>query len=218
MWLYGWSSDNDFVLKKQKNSYIVYHKEKRWGQFVLPLKGDYNALNGLGALVCSWTAGLKKQDIFKGLKKFKGVKRRREFKGEYKGCVFFDDYAHHPTELETLLSSLREEFKNRRIVALFQPHRWSRFKNCWDGFLRCFSHADKLFVLPVYPAGEKPLKAFSSKNFVKKTMHPSACFLNEEDIFPVLSKELKSKDLFITLGAGSVYRYGEKLLLKLKTS
>ena len=218
VWRYGWSSDNDFILKRQKKSYMVYYNKEEWGRFTLPLGGDYNALNGLGALVCGWTAGLEKQDIFKGLKNFKGVQRRREFKGEYKGCIFFDDYAHHPTELEILLDSMKKEFKGRRIVALFQPHRWSRFKNCWGRFLTCFSQADKLFVLPVYPAGEKPLRGFNSANFVKKTTHPSACFLNEKNVFSILSKELKPGDVFITLGAGSVYQYGERLLSKLKNS
>ena len=194
----------------------MYYKGKQWGQIDPPLKGDYNALNALGALVCSWQAGLKKEDVLKGLKNFKGVKRRREFKGESKGCLFYDDYAHHPTELSALLSSLKEEFKGRRLVALFQPHRYTRFKNCWDRFLTCFSHVDELFVLPVYPAGEKALKNFDSKNFVKKIKHSSAHLLDEKDVVSILSKELKKGDLFITLGAGSVYRYGEALLSHFK--
>ena len=212
LYRYGFSKENDFVLKKESSHYTVYYKGKEWGQLEIPLKGDYNALNALGALVCSWLAGLKKEDIFKGLKTFKGVKRRREFKGEWKGCLFYDDYAHHPTELEALLSSLKEEFKDRRVVALFQPHRYTRFKNCWRRFLTCFSQADQLFVLPVYSAGEKALKNFDSKSFVKKIQHPSVQLLDEQSYVSVLSKELQRGDLFITLGAGSVYRYGEALL------
>ncbi|MCZ0932395.1 MAG: UDP-N-acetylmuramate--L-alanine ligase [Oligoflexia bacterium] len=216
LYRYGFSKRNDFVLKKEKSHYTVYYKSEKWGQFETPLKGDYNALNALGALVCAWLAGLKKGDIFKGLKDFKGVKRRREFKGEWKDCLFYDDYAHHPTELEALLSSLKEEFKDRRVVALFQPHRYTRFKNCWARFLTCFSQADQLFVLPVYPAGEKSLKSFNSSAFVKKTQHPSVQLLDEKSCISVLSKELKEGDLLITLGAGSVYRYGEVLLSYLK--
>lgn len=217
LWRYGSSEHNDFVLKKENSSYIVYHKKEKWGTLEVPLKGEYNALNALGALVCSWAAGLKKEEIFKGLKNFKGVKRRREKKGEWRERLFFDDYAHHPTEIRVVLESLKEEFPEGRLVALFQPHRYSRFKNCWREFLKCFSSADKLFVLPVYPAGEKLLKKFDSKTFIQKVSHPSAHLLNEEDVFSVLSKELKEKDVFITLGAGSVYKYGELLLSQLKS-
>ena len=216
LWLYGLSEHNDFILKKNKTSYSVYHKGEKWGNLQTPLKGEYNALNALGALVCSWEAGLKKQDIFNGLKNFQGVKRRRELKGEWEDCIFFDDYAHHPTEVEAVLFSLKEQFKNRRIVVLFQPHRYTRFKNCWKGFLQCFSHADKLFVLPVYSAGEAPLKDFDSKIFVQQIQHLKAHFLDEKNLFSILSKELKKGDLFITLGAGSVYQHGESLLSQLQ--
>ena len=218
LWLYGFLEHNDFILKKETDSsdYSIYHKKKKWGELQIPLKGDYNALNALGALVCSWSAGLNKQDIFNGLKGFQGVKRRREVKGKWKNCIFFDDYAHHPTEIEAVLSSLKEQFKDRRIVALFQPHRYTRFKNCWKRFLKCFSFADRLFVMPVYPAGEEPLKGFDSKSFVNQVKHSKAVFLEEKNLFFVLSKELKEGDIFITLGAGSVYRYGESLLSQLK--
>lgn len=216
LWLYGFGSHNDFIIKKELSSYSVYHKKEKWGELEIPLKGDYNALNALGAFVCSWLAGLKKQDIFKGLKNFQGVKRRREFKGEWNHCLFYDDYAHHPTEILAVLSSFKEQFKDRRLIALFQPHRYTRFKNCWDRFLKCFSPADKLFVTPVYPAGEKPLKGIDSKTFIKYISHPGANFVHEKDLFSILSKELKARDIFITLGAGSVYRYGETLLSRLK--
>ena len=216
LYRYGFSKHNDFVLKKASAHYEVYYKGKEWGRFELPLKGDYNALNALGALVCSWHAGLKKEAIFRGLKNFKGVKRRREFKGEWKDCLFYDDYAHHPTELEALLSSLKQEFKQRRIIALFQPHRYTRLKHCWERFLKCFSDADKLYVLPVYPAGEKPFKKIDSKTFIKQISHPSSHFIEEKDLFSVLSKEIRQGDLFVTLGAGSVYRFGENLLAQLQ--
>ena len=216
LWLYGFQQHNDFILKKHSSFYSVWHKGENWGHLNIPLKGDYNALNALGALVCSWEAGLKRWDIFKGLESFQGVKRRREFKGEWQNCLFFDDYAHHPTEILALLSSLREQFKDRRIVALFQPHRYTRFKNCWKGFLKCFGFADKLFVLPVYPAGEEPLKGFDSQAFVRQIQNKKAVFLEEEKIFPLLSRELDKRDLLVTLGAGSVYRFGESLLSRLK--
>ena len=218
LWFYGLKDQNDFILKRDRDllTYTVWHKGAKWGNLDIPLRGEYNALNGLGAAVCAWQAGLKKADIFKGLKAFKGVKRRREKKGEWRDCVFFDDYAHHPTEISAFLSGLREEFKESRILVLFQPHRYSRLKHCKTGFLNCFSQADKLFVLPVYPAGEKPLTGVSSKDLVHSIKKPEALFIEERDLFSVFSKELKAKDLFVTLGAGSVGRFGETLLSQLK--
>ena len=214
---YGLSPKNDFVLKKElSGSYRVFYKAQDWGLLDLPLKGEYNALNALGALVCAWQAGLKKEDIFEGLKNFQGVKRRRELKGQWQNILFYDDYAHHPVEINALLSSLREEYPSRRIVALFQPHRYTRFKNCWDRFLKCFKEADQMFVLPVYPAGEEPLKGFDSQAFVSKAKHPQAHFLPEKDLLPRLSRALKKEDVFVTLGAGSVFRFGENLLNSLK--
>ena len=215
-WFYGFKDHNDFILKKETSFYRVYHKDKQWADMRIPLKGDYNALNALGAFVCSWEAGLKKSDILQGLKKFQGVRRRRELKGEWKGCFFFDDYAHHPTEISAVLSSFKEEFPDRRILVLFQPHRWTRFENCWNGFLKCFSFADKLFVTPVYSAGEEPLKSFDSLSFVQQFQERPAQFVEEKNLFSVFSKEIQKGDLFVTLGAGSVYRYGESLLSQLK--
>ena len=216
LWLYGFKKHNDFILKKQDSFYTVEHKQKQWGKLEVPLKGDYNALNALGALVCSWASGLKKEEAFEGIKNFQGVKRRREFKGQWKDCLFFDDYAHHPVEISAVLSSFKEEFKDRRRLVLFQPHRYTRFKNCWQAFLKCFSCADKLFVLPVYPAGEKALKGFDSLSFIKQIDKSKAVFVEDKNFLTILSKELKANDLLITLGAGSISHYGEKLLLSLK--
>ncbi|MBC6415872.1 MAG: UDP-N-acetylmuramate--L-alanine ligase [Bdellovibrionales bacterium] len=215
-YLYGFSKNNDFVLKKKKDQYFVYYKNKKWTEFTVPLKGDYNALNALGAMICAYTAGLKKSKIFTGLQNFKGVKRRREFKGSYKGCLFYDDYAHHPTELLALLSSFKKEFQDRRLIAFFQPHRYTRFQSCWAGFLKSFDLADILYVLPVYPAGEEPIDHINSQNFVKQIKHKKAYFIKETEVYSTFSKLLKEKDVFITLGAGSVYSYGESLLSKLK--
>lgn len=214
--LYGFQKHNDFILKKGGFHYSICYKGRKWADMEVPLKGDYNALNALGALVCSWEAGLKKQGILQGLKNFQGVKRRRELKGEWKESLFFDDYAHHPVEISAVLSSFREEFPNRRILALFQPHRWTRFKHCWNGFLNCFSSIDKLFVMPVYPAGEEPLKDFDSPVFVKQFQQKPVILLDEKNLVSVLSKEIQKGDIFVTLGAGSVYRYGEDLLTQLK--
>jgi len=216
VYFYGFSRENDFVLTRQGETYRVEHAKKTWAKFEVPLKGDYNALNALGAMICASLAGVKKQVIETGLQNFKGVKRRREFKGHFKDCLFYDDYAHHPTELKALLSSMKEEFKNRRLITLFQPHRYTRFKNCWKNFLDSFVDTDLLYVLPVYPAGEKPIPKINSQNFIKKVKNSSAHFIKEEEVVPHFLQTLKKGDLVLTVGAGSVYRYGEELLKSLQ--
>ena len=217
-YFYGFSKDNDFVLKKQEESYVVEHENKQWLEFAPPLKGDYNALNALAAMICGTLAGIKKEDMLKGIKSFKGVKRRREFKGSYKDCLLYDDYAHHPTELKALLKSMREEFKTRRLVVLFQPHRYTRFRNSWEGFLESFVDSDLLYVLPVYPAGETAIKNIHSENFIKEIKHPKAYFVKDEDLLAQLCKKIKKGDVILTLGAGSIYKYGEKILKALASS
>ncbi len=216
LWCYGFKNHNDFILKKKDKGYIVYHKNKKWGEFNLPLKGDYNALNALGALVCAWQSGVKKETLFEGLENFKGVQRRMELKGSVAGILFLDDYAHHPTEVQAVLSSLKEQYPKRRKVVLFQPHRYTRFQSCWKNFLNSFSAADCIFISEVYSAGEKPLKGIHSKQFVKECSHPDCVFIENENVVSQLASHLNSDDIFITLGAGSVYRFGESILKKLK--
>ncbi len=216
LWLYGFKSHNDFVLKKENQNYIIYYKKKKWGELNLPLKGDYNALNALGALVCAWQSGIKKEVLFKGLENFKGVQRRMELKGSVNDILFFDDYAHHPTEIQVVLSSLKEQYPNHRKVILFQPHRYTRFKHCWKKFLNSFFAADHVYISEVYSAGEKSLKNINSKQFVKECSHPKCFFIEDQNLVSQLASHLKSGDIFITLGAGSVYRFGENILKKLQ--
>ena len=212
IWLYGLQSHNDFILKKENNNYNVYYKNKKWGEIRLPLKGDHNALNALGAVVCGWQSGIKKNVLFESLEKFEGVQRRMEFKGKHNDILFFDDYAHHPTELQAVLSSLKEQYPDRRKVALFQPHRYTRFQHSWKGFLKSFSSVDQVYISEVYSAGETPLKGINSKQFVKECKHPNCLFIDNDNLVSGISSELKKGDIFISLGAGSVYQMGEHIL------
>jgi len=216
VWFYGFKNHNDFILKKDNQHYVIYHKQQKWGEFRLPLQGDYNALNALGAIVCAWQSGVKKKSLFKGLEDFKGVRRRMEIKGSVNDILFFDDYAHHPTEVQAVLSGLKASYPNYRKVILFQPHRYTRFQHCWLRFLDAFEDADCVYISKVYPAGENILKNINSKQFVKECSHPHCFFIEDENIVSKLATFLKPKDIFITLGAGSVYRFGEEIFKIIK--
>lgn len=213
---YGFNEDNDFILKKEKDCYSVFYKNKEWIQFFPPLIGRHNALNALAALVCSWQASIDPKYFLNDLKSFKGVQRRMETKGEHKNVLFLDDYAHHPSEIKAVLLALKENYKERRIVAFFQPHRYSRFQSCWKDFLNCFELADCVYVSSVYPAGEKPLQNVNSEEFVKQIQHQNCYFVPEKDLNHVIINNLKPQDVFISLGAGSVSSLGNSILEEFK--
>lgn len=217
IWFYGLQSHNDFILKKEQGQYCVYHKKEKWGELNLSLKGEYNALNALGALVCGWQSGIDKKTLFEGLKSFKGVQRRMELKGEQDGILIFDDYAHHSTEVQAVLKGLKEQYPDRRRIALFQPHRYTRFQNCWKRLLTSFSDVDKIYISEVYSAGEPPLKEVNSQEFVKQCKHPQCEFVEDKNIVSQVLSNFKEGDVFITLGAGSVNRFGEDILKALKS-
>lgn len=213
---YGFNEDNYFVLKKSSYlKYRVFVNEQEMGILNMPLPGSMNALNTLAACATAMTVGFSFEECSKSFQKFKGVDRRFHKKAKSKGIEFYDDYAHHPTEVRAVLSAFREKFgKGKRLIVLFQPHRFSRTKDCWLDFLTCFTEADQVFLADIYPAGEEPLKGISSEVLTKEMQHPSCSYCSEGDILSVLSQTLKVGDVFITMGAGSVYKYGESLIEK----
>ncbi len=216
LWLYGFGAENDFILKQTPSGYAVFHKGKKWGDLKTPLWGAHNALNSLGAAVCAFQAGLDKQTILKGLEQAPGVQRRMEWRGRAGGIDVFDDYAHHPAEIKAVLACLSERFPRRRKAVLFQPHRYTRFKSCWEGFLSCFALADQVYVSEVYAAGEEPAEGVSSENFAAEIPHPHCRFLPESEIAAEIPQALRAGDIFITLGAGSVCQFAGEVLRRLK--
>ena len=213
---YGFNENNHFILqKKDFLKYDVFINKERIGLLEAPLPGAMNALNTLAACATAMMVGLSFEECNNSFKNFQGVDRRFHKKAEIKGIQFYDDYAHHPTEVKAVLSAFRELFgTEKRLVVLFQPHRFSRTKECWTDFLTCFDQADEVFLTDIYPAGEAPLKGVSSVELVKGMSHPSSSYCPEENVISALSKTLKEGDVVITMGAGSVYKYGETLIKK----
>ena len=216
IWFYGLNENNDFVLKEEQEGYAVYRGKEKWATLETPLMGEYNALNSLASLVCGWQAGIEKDTLLAGLKSFRGVQRRMELKGRHNGIIFYDDYAHHPTEVQAALKALKKQFPDNRKVVLFQPHRYTRFKYHWNTFLKSFSAADVLYVSDVYPASESPLKGVDSEKFIQQLKHPKKYFVSERDMVSKICWALRPGDIFVTLGAGSVSRFGEEILSYLR--
>ncbi len=197
---------------------LVWHGESL-GSCRLAVPGRHNIANALAAATLGLELGIEASDIVRGLEGFDGVGRRLERRGECGGVVVYDDYAHHPREIEATLKALREQWTGR-IVAVFQPHRFSRAEVLADEFGRSFYGADTVVVAPIYPAGEQPIPGIDAsmladrcRSYGHKDVHVAA---DLDSLAEQLAEQVSSGDLVITLGAGTVWRVGEALLSRLR--
>lgn len=216
---YGWGQKNDFYLKKTSTNKIkiIDKKEgKAVGTFLSPLPGQYNALNSLAAVIAGHQAGLSWSEACKNLSLFTGLSRRFEFKKEEKSVLFYDDYAHHPTEIAVVVKAFKETYADKKLKILFQPHRYSRTQDSWLDFLTCFKGADQVFLIDIYEAGETPVKGVSSSDLAKQIKYVDCKYLKESDILNYFSKNLFSEDIFLTLGAGDISLWNDKICTALK--
>jgi UDP-N-acetylmuramate--alanine ligase len=212
-------------------SFEATYKGRDIGDFDLPLLGEHNVLNSLAAIGVALKLRIDIPVIKEALKKFGGIQRRFEFKGEVKEIKVFDDYGHHPAEIkatlraamEGLLSRRNSEFgiqETGRLFVLFQPHRYTRTRDLMDEFASSFRDADFLILLDVYPAGEKPIEGINSSTLIekiKKDGHNNALYVkdNDEAIRHIISN-MRKGDLLLTLGAGNVWKIGNELLSRLR--
>jgi len=193
-------------LSKTKAEIIDYTKEKKPK---LKILGGYNILNAKAAIAVARLVGIKKAQIEKSLKNFSGTWRRFEYKGKTKkGALIYDDYAHHPTEVKAVLEAIRESFPNKKIIAVFQPHLYSRTKFFLNEFSRALNNIDEVIITDIYAAREKKDKTIHAKDLVKKTKN--ACYIsNFSEIKKYLINQVDKDSIIITLGAGDVYKISE---------
>jgi UDP-N-acetylmuramate--alanine ligase len=209
---YGFESHNDYVLEGSNGAYKITHDGGTLGEFNLAVPGRHNALNALAAILAARQAGLPIDKCCRGIESYQGVDRRMQLKFEVRGIRFYDDYGHHPTEIKAVLSAFKEKYPKRRLSVLFQPHRFSRTESCWDGFLSCFKDADDVYVLDVYSAGEQPIPGVTSERLVKQMKHQNKNYLaSRPEAIKALKGKLESGDIFLTLGAGDVWKVGESI-------
>ena len=141
----------------------MYHLGALLGEILLNLPGIHNVYNSLASIAVGLELDIPFEVIKSALQTAEGVQRRLEIKGEKKGVTVVDDYGHHPTEIKTTLEAARECWPDRRVVAVFQPHRYSRTQALFDDFTRAFYQSDLLVVLPIYAAGEKEIKGIDGQ-------------------------------------------------------
>ncbi len=195
--------------------YTIRHGAEVIGDISLQVPGIHNVLNSLGAYVMATQKGISLEDIQSALLKFKGAKRRFETKGHAAGVWVVDDYAHHPTEIEATLKAAKglEEY---RVVCVFQPHRYTRTSLLLNEFATAFEQADVLYITDIYSAGEDPIEGIdghSIPDIIKEKTGKEVHYIpNVEDVPQILASAVKSHDLVITMGAGTINQYGPKIL------
>lgn len=200
---------------KMESIYNLMYNGKDQGQVRLSVPGEHNILNSLAAAAIGFEMGLDAKMIIKGLNFYKGVRRRFEIKGKIKNIIVIDDYAHHPTEVIATLEAAKKSWK-KRIIGIFQPHLFSRTKEFYKEFAEAMMLSDVAIITDIYPAREKPIAGISGKlifDEIKNLGHKNASYIpNLNNLNNTIEKNVIKDDLIITMGAGTIWRYGESIL------
>jgi UDP-N-acetylmuramate--alanine ligase len=208
----------DIEFEGFNSKYTVIYKGKELGNIKLNIPGVHYVKNSLVAVTIGMELGIDFQIIKKALEKFTGVYRR--FETKYKNDVLvLDDYAHHPTETSATLAGIRAAW-DRRLVVIFQPHLYSRTKDFYQDFGRSFLNSDVFICTDIYPAREKPIEGVTGEmisNIAKKYGHKNVHYIPDKKDIPDKLMQLKKKgDIIITMGAGDIWKYGERFVELLK--
>ncbi|MEJ2691217.1 MAG: UDP-N-acetylmuramate--L-alanine ligase, partial [Deltaproteobacteria bacterium] len=197
-------------------SFKVYRKDELLGEVSRSLAGRHNVLNALAAITVGLELEIPFAIVSAALNSFTGVQRRMQIKGEIQAITVVDDYGHHPTEIRATLASMRAAWPARRLVVLFQPHRYSRTQALFKEFCTAFHEADCLFLTDIYPASEQPIEGVTAEALAEGIkQHGHRNVLLERDISGLpetVFKLLQEKDVVLTLGAGNIVQAGEQLL------
>ncbi len=217
---YGTSKQADLVASRIEfhdfgTSCQVHYRGNALGTLQLRIPGRHGILNSLAALATGLELEIPFDKIAEALASFQNADRRFQVKGQKTGVLVVDDYGHHPTEIIATLSAARHAC-DRRIVTVFQPHRYTRTQALEEDFARAFHHADVLLVLPIYAASEEPIPGVTAERLVeqiKKFGHRDVMFAPDPgSVQRLLTERLREGDLLLTLGAGDVWKIGEEFL------
>ncbi|MEM9545495.1 MAG: UDP-N-acetylmuramate--L-alanine ligase [Bacteroidota bacterium] len=178
------------------------NEDENWNDLATNLPGRHNIENAMVAIKIAIEIGLEEKDIREGLRSFEGIKRRFEKIFEGDDVVYIDDYAHHPTELNSAISAAKELYPDRKLTGIFQPHLFSRTRDFVEGFAESLELLDEVLLMEIYPAREEPLEGITSKIIYEKLKNENKELVTKES----LMEKLKNKDLevLMTLGAGDI--------------
>jgi UDP-N-acetylmuramate--alanine ligase len=221
---YGLRGDADYSAREVRaqgfgSAFLVVRQGQELGSITLNIPGWHNIQNALAAIATGTELDIPFKRIQEALGGFNGIQRRFELKGEAAGITVVDDYGHHPTEIDATLRAARLVWPHRRLVVVFQPHRYTRTQALWQEFCSALLHTDVLLLTEVYAAGEPPLPGVSGALIyegIQALGHRQALFVpaKEELISPLL-RLVQVGDVVLTLGAGDVWKVGEQILAAL---
>ena len=221
---YGLSKDANFNITNtlQKEKYSKFNlkikipgSKKEIKKIKIPLIGMHNIKNAASCVAVAFLIGINDKTIKEGLKNFKGVQRRFNFLFKKNDALFFDDYAHHPTEISSVLEGVKEVYKKKEIICIFQPHRISRVKNLKFEFSRSFKKADTVILCPIYKASENIKLGFAYEKFAKLIIKNSNVSLikieNEDSLKKLIKQTGYGEKIYIGMGAGSISNWMRNL-------
>ena len=206
----------DVMIRAQINA-----AERVIEQVFLPMAGEHNVSNALAAIAVAVELGATNDQLRDSLKAFGGVKRRFTLVGEWKGVRIIDDYAHHPVEIMACLKAARAIQGQGRVIAISQPHRFSRLNDLFEDFAQCYREADVAVITPVFAAGEAPIEGVDHAALVQSMKghgHKQAQTLEDLETLPDLIRDLAEPgDMIVCMGAGSISGHANTLIEKLNT-
>ena len=200
---------DDIIVQNYRNTAKAYYKGNYIGTINIPLPGVHNLQNALGAVALARDKKIPDDVIFKALSTFQGVGRRFEIIGQKKGRMIVDDYAHHPSEIEALLIGAKS-FGYKRVISIFQPHRYTRTKQLYSDFVRVLSNSDLCIVNKIYSAGEDEIEGINSEILAKDI---GGIYIEKfNDIVEYILENSNEEDLILTIGAGDICEVGKMIL------
>ena len=209
------------ILRDGKNYFTIFYNGKFFGDFYLTIPGTHNVMNALAAIGICHYAGVSKDVMAKAISAFKGVNRRFQVLGIVNDITIVDDYAHHPTAIETTLKAAKERYEGRRIWCLFQPHQYSRTRLLLERFVHSFGYADKIILSEIYSARDsvEDKEAVSSLDIVKRMEDLGSdveLISDHTEITNSLCHRLAPGDVLLVMGAGDIWNVGENVLKRLQ--
>jgi UDP-N-acetylmuramate--alanine ligase len=221
---YGLEAGADLMARRlsfaeMRSEFEVVHRGKSLGPVTLQVPGRHNVLNALAAAAVGLDLEMPFDKIQTALASFPGVQRRFQIRGEAEGVLVVDDYGHHPAEIRATLAAAKAGF-DRRVITVFQPHRYSRTQHLWNDFLTAFYQSDVLIVMDIYAAGEAPIEGVHARDLadgIAAHGHREVLYLGGDRaaIVDYLCESTRAGDLVLTLGAGDVGQLGGELLKRL---
>lgn len=205
----------DLIHEGMTTRFTVFLHGEKLGEIKLKIPGKHNVYNALASVACGLELEIPFSAIKEALQEFGGVQRRFQIKGEVNGVLLVDDYGHHPNEIKATLSTAKLVW-NRRMIVVFQPHRYTRTQYLFNEFLTAFYQADILILTEIYPAGEDPIPGIGAKKLfkgIKEHSQKQVLFIpDKEGIVNGLLSLMKPGDVVIFMGAGDIWQVGEELL------